>query len=63
MILARGLRCVEMSRLEMSEIDFQRQTISVRGKADNGRTPPLIPAAADALDYLGRRGIQPGPLL
>ena len=46
----QGLRCVEVARLDASDLDAGRRTITVRGKADNVRTIPLADEVADQLE-------------
>jgi site-specific recombinase XerD len=60
MLLARlGLRCVEMSRLELDDIDWRAGELVVRGKARRHDRLPLRDDVGDALTaYLSLRGRQ-----
>jgi len=58
-----GLRCVELSRLDLSDYDAHAKTIFVEGKGGHTRMLPLPAAVAEVLDaYIAQRGHQPGPL-
>ena len=50
LMAVQGLRCVEVARLDASDLDAGRRTITVRGKADNVRTIPLADEVADQLE-------------
>ena len=59
-----GLRAVELVRLDVADIDFDRKLVRVRGKADHERVLPLPAEAEQAVvELLGDRGLRPGPLL
>ena len=58
-----GLRCVEVSRLDLADLDRDRWTLFVTGKGGHQRMLPLPQTAQEALDdYLAERGTRPGPL-
>lgn len=58
-----GLRCVEVSRLDVDDYDPGLRTLFVRGKDGHERVLPVPAAAAEALDsYLEDRLAGPGPL-
>lgn len=64
LMLALGLRRIEVAQLEMSDIDLDRRILTVRGKGSHERVLPLVPDVLDALDvWLAYRGRQPGPLV
>lgn len=57
-----GLRCVEVSRLQVG--DFDGRTLLVRGKGGHERTLPVPVRVAGALHrYLDVRGVVAGPLV
>lgn len=57
-----GLRCVEVSRLELGDITPTQ--IRVRGKGGHERALPLLPEVRSALNvYLGERGMRAGALV
>jgi site-specific recombinase XerD len=58
MLLARlGLRCVEISRLQLEDIDWRAGELVVRGKARRNDPLPLQDDVGDALTaYLALRG-------
>jgi site-specific recombinase XerD len=58
MLLARlGLRCVEISRLELEDLDWRAGELVVRGKARRHDPLPLSDDVGAALaDYLSLRG-------
>lgn len=57
-----GLRCVEVSRLEVGDISPTQ--VRVRGKFDHERALPLVAEVRSALNvYLGERGMTAGPLI
>ena len=56
LMAVQGLRCVEVARLDVGDIDGGRRTVTVVGKADNTRTIPLADDVCDQLDHwLGGR--------
>lgn len=58
-----GLRCVEVSRLDLDDYDPDAATLLVRGKAGHERTLPVPELAGEHLDaYIRQRGFRPGPL-
>jgi integrase len=58
-----GLRCVEVSRLDLDDWDDRARTVMVRGKGGHERILPVPDGAAAALDaYVAERGLRPGPL-
>lgn len=44
-----GLRCVEMARVELGDIDRAERLVRIRGKGGHQRILPLVSEAADAL--------------
>ncbi|MCU1395307.1 MAG: integrase [Ilumatobacteraceae bacterium] len=51
-----GLRRIELGRLRIGDIDFERRTIEVWGKGDKDRTMPIPPALFDLIHrYLESR--------
>lgn len=59
-----GLRCVEISRLDLDDYDPELRTLFVRGKDGHERVLPVPAAAVEALGaYLERRPPGPGALL
>lgn len=58
-----GLRCVEVSRLDIDDYNASSSTIFVRGKSGNERVLPLTRRAEEHLRrYLSERGTGSGPL-
>lgn len=58
-----GLRCVEVSRLDLDDYNASSATIFVRGKSGNERVLPLTRRAEEQLcRYLSERGTASGPL-
>lgn len=50
-----GLRCAELINLDVGSIDFNEETVRVRGKGEKERIVPLgEPAQRAVSDYLGR---------
>lgn len=63
LMVSCGVRCVEVSRLEMDDYNQRAATIFVNGKGGHQRLLPVPAFAAEALDaYLAERGWKPGPL-
>jgi integrase len=59
-----GLRCVEISRLQINDYDRKHQTLSVIGKAGHPRVVPVPTEARPALDrYLSTVSANSGPLI
>lgn len=60
-----GLRCIEMSRIELGDIDRGQRLVRVRGKGGHERILPLVDEAVDALvTYLAEEPpAGAGPLL
>jgi site-specific recombinase XerD len=59
-----GLRCIEVSRLDVSDYDPVARTILVRGKADHERVLPVPDSVAIAIErYLRAERIGEGPLV
>jgi integrase len=57
-----GCRCAEVAGLRVE--DYDRRTITVRGKADHERTLPVPAEVAKAIDaYLDETGVVAGPLI
>ena len=58
-----GLRCVEISRLDLADYDDAKLTVTVRGKGGHQRVLPVPRSAAKALRrYIAERGPAAGPL-
>lgn len=63
LMVGLGLRCVEVSRLDLADYDQARRIVFVHGKGGHERELPLDDLTADALDtYLAVRGRRQGPL-
>lgn len=61
--LQQGLRRVEVSRLELGDVDLIGGSMRVRGKGGHERVLPIMAQTRLALDrYLEERGHGPGPL-
>lgn len=59
-----GLRCVEVSRLELGDIDLEARTVRIVGKGGWERVLPVVQEAWQALaGYLLVRGAKPGRLV
>lgn len=59
-----GLRCCELSRLELRDIDVERRTVAIDGKGGWQRVMPIVDEAWVALTgFLAERGRRPGPVL
>lgn len=59
-----GLRCVEVSRLQVDDYDPRRRTILIVGKGGHERVLPVPESCARALDaYLDEVGRRAGPLV
>lgn len=59
-----GLRCVEVSRLELADIDLEARTVRIVGKGGWVRVLPVVEEAWQALaGYLLVRGGRPGRLV
>lgn len=64
LMVQMGLRCLEVSRLEVADYDRHAQTMLIRGKADNERTLPVPSSVAEAVDeYRTPIGWLAGPLV
>lgn len=64
LMLQEGLRCIEISRLELADIDRQHKTVRVTGKAGHQRVLPLLEETEFALDaYLAEHPASAGPLV
>jgi site-specific recombinase XerD len=65
LMLEEGLRAIEVSRLELADIDFGAEVLTVRrGKGGHGRVLPLTETCRDAvLAYLAERGRGAGHLV
>lgn len=63
-MLHLGLRCGEVARLELGDIDFDARLVLVRGKGGNERMLPVPAEAWQALDgYLAVHPCSSGPLV
>src|SRR5690606_5624659 len=59
-----GCRCVEVSRLDVDDIDRETSTVRLRGKGGHERDVPISPATVAAVDrYLLAAGHHAGPLV
>jgi len=59
-----GMRCVEVSRLQVADWDRQRSVITACGKGSHERVLPVPPEVASALsDYLTDYPARSGPLI
>ena len=64
LMLGCGLRCIEVSRLDVADYDRRERTVLVRGKAGDERMLPVPDETAQALEaYLESVGWAPGPLI
>lgn len=64
LMLQQGMRCVEVSRLELSDIDRFHGTVRVVGKGLHERVLPLMPETLECLDsYLLEYPCSAGPLI
>lgn len=64
LMVSLGLRCVEVSRLDIDDYDPEARTVHVRGKGGHQRVLPVPSEASIVLDgYLRCRGVAAGPLL
>lgn len=60
----QGLRCVEVSRLTLGDVDFNANTMRVLGKGGHERVLPIMSETADALrDYLAEWPSSAGALI
>lgn len=63
LMVEEGLRCIEVSRLTLADLDVRRQLITVHGKGDRHRTLPLVEDAQRELArYLAETHLTAGPL-
>lgn len=63
-MVQQGLRCIEVSRLELNDIDRANGTMLIRGKGDHERLLPLLSETREALfDYLSEHPCTAGPLV
>lgn len=61
LIYSSGLRRKEAALLKVSDVDFERRLMQVRGKFDKDRIVPISEVARDfLLLYLGKRAENPG---
>jgi site-specific recombinase XerD len=59
-----GLRCVELTRLELGDVNFEDRIVAINGKGNWPRLMPITDEAWHALTgLLLERGTAPGPLL
>jgi len=60
LIYAAGLRVAEVAALKVSDVDFGKRVMRVRGKGDKDRLVPISEVARDVLLlYLGDRALSP----
>jgi integrase/recombinase XerC len=64
LLFERALRCCEVTRLDLADVDVERCTLQVLGKGRTAREPLTIaPATMAAVKaWLELRGTEPGPL-
>ena len=63
LMLGCGLRCVEVSRLDLADYNEWEQTLTVHGKGGHQRVLPIPTASMKALDrYIAERGTAAGPM-
>lgn len=63
-MLQQGLRCIEISRLQVSDVDRFHQTMRITGKGGHERVLPLLEETALALhEYLMEHPVTAGPLV
>ncbi len=61
--LGAGLRRAEIARLELADVDLQREVVRVHGKGHKIREVPIKGGTIVALEaWLAHRGDEPGPL-
>lgn len=59
-----GLRCVEVTRMELGDIDFVERAVTVHGKGGYDRVMPITDEAWQALSaFLVERGVRGGQLV
>lgn len=59
-----GLRCVEVSRLDVADYDPDRRTIEVRGKGQHERVVPMPVETVEEVErYLADVGARSGPMI
>lgn len=64
LMVQEGLRCVEVSRIQVGDVDFYGKTIRVVGKGSHERFLPLSDETMAALNaYLSERPATAGPLI
>jgi len=64
LMVGAGLRCVEVSNLDVADYDAPEATLHVRGKGGHERVLPVPGPVGAALDaYLAERGRGAGPLV
>ncbi len=64
LMLQQGMRCVEVSRMQLGDIDRLHNTIRIRGKADHERILPLLDETTLCLNaYLAEHPCSAGPLV
>ena len=62
--LGAGLRRAEIARLELADVDLQREVVRVHGKGYKIREVPIKGGTIEALEaWLVHRGDEPGPLV
>lgn len=64
LMVQQGLRCVEIHRLTMGDLDWNHNTMRVRGKGNHERILPILPETREAIDqYLDEHPASAGPLV
>lgn len=64
LMVQQGLRCIEVSRLTVGDIDFNADTMRISGKGGHERILPIMPETLGALDrYLTDQPAVAGPLV
>lgn len=60
----QGLRCIEIARLQLGDLDFDEKLMLVHGKGDHERILPITDETGEALrDYLAKHPARTGPLI
>lgn len=64
LMVQQGLRCCEVSRLDVGDVDRLNETLRIVGKGGHERILPLLEPVSEALDaYLAQHPAHAGPLV
>ena len=67
LMLQEGLRRIEVSRLDIEDIDFAEKSMVIRGKGGQGCETDALPITVETwramIDYLAEEGHRTGPLI